>query len=426
MENVSVNSYEKIAVIQFPGSNTERETIMACQRVGLNAVELLWNDLTEKLSEFHGYVIVGGFSYEDRSRAGVIASLAPIIKEIKVESEKGKPVLGICNGAQILVESGLIPGLNGLELGMALTDNKRIKDGHIIGVGYYNAWSNLKMSVPPNRCAFTRHLNTDDFIRIPLAHGEGRFVVTNKLLNKLIENDQTVYRYCNAEGIILDEFPTNPNGSIFNLAAVCNPQGNVMAMMPHPERTNKGDVVFSSMKEFITNGNPITMHSLSYNQPHYEVSDYSRNKNTTEWIVDMIINDNEASSVEEALNRLGFDVVVKRQTHWEIEAKDYSKSLLNKIENSGELFNSNKEFLSEITLENDCASFLIRPKDDIKGRSKLESLTNRFEINTIKSVKFGVVWNLKVRRGNLESILGDILETNIFFNPLSHECYRIH
>ena len=82
MENVSVNSYEKIAVIQFPGSNTERETIMACQRVGLNAVELLWNDLTEKLSEFHGYVIVGGFSYEDRSRAGVIASLATIIKEI--------------------------------------------------------------------------------------------------------------------------------------------------------------------------------------------------------------------------------------------------------------------------------------------------------------------------------------------------------
>ncbi len=108
-----------------------------------------------------------------------------------------------------------------------------------------------------------------------------------------------------------------------------------------------------------------------------------------------------------------------------IWSKNYNR-LLNKIENSGELFNSNKEFLSEITLENDCASFLIRPKDDIKGRSKLESLTNRFEINTIKSVKFGVVWNLKVRRGNLESILGDILETNIFFNPLSHECYRIH
>tara|TARA_B100001750_G_scaffold119663_1_gene94916 strand:+ start:88 stop:1368 length:1281 start_codon:yes stop_codon:yes gene_type:complete len=426
MKNISVNNSEKIAVIQFPGSNTERETLMACQRVGLNAVELLWNDLAEKLSEFHGYVIIGGFSYEDRSRAGVIAALAPIIKEIKVESEKGKPVLGICNGAQILVESGLIPGTDDLDLSMALTDNKRIKDGHIIGVGYYNTWSNLIMSVPPNRCAFTRHLNTGDFIRIPLAHGEGRFVVTDKLLRKLISNNQTVYRYCNAEGIILDEFPTNPNGSIYNLAAVCNPKGNVMAMMPHPERTDRGDVVFSSMKEFIKNGNPTTMHSLSYNQPHYEVSDYSCNMNKTEWIVDMIINDNEASSVEVALNRLGFDVIVKRQTHWEIGVKDFNKSLFNKIEKSGELFNSNKEFLSEIPLQNDYASFLIRPKDDIKGQSKLESLTNRFEIKTIKSIKFGVIWNLKIKSGNLESILGDILETNIFFNPLSHECYRIH
>ena len=204
------------------------------------------------------------------------------------------------------------------------------------------------------------------------------------LLEKMIANDQTVYRYCDDHGKTVDEFPTNPNGSMYNLAAVCNPAGNVMAMMPHPERTKNGDAIFSSMKEFITNGNPTTMHSLSYNQPHYEVSDYSCNKNTIQWIVDMIINDNEASSVEEALNRLGFDVVVKRQTHWEIEAEDYSKSLLNNIEKSGELFNSNKEFLSKISLENNSASFLIRPKDDIKGRAKLESLANRFEINTIK------------------------------------------
>ncbi len=101
----------QIAIIQFPGSNTERETLIACHRVGLNPIEFLWNESVERLSDFDGYIIVGGFAYEDRSRAGVIAALDPIMKQIKIEAENGKPVLGICNGAQILVESGLVPGL---------------------------------------------------------------------------------------------------------------------------------------------------------------------------------------------------------------------------------------------------------------------------------------------------------------------------
>jgi len=117
----------RIAIIQFPGSNTERETIMACERVGLEPTEFLWNEDAEGLKPYQGYIIVGGFSYEDRSRSGVIASLEPIITQIKVEAENGKPVLGICNGAQILVESGLVPGFEKQELGVALTDNKRIK-----------------------------------------------------------------------------------------------------------------------------------------------------------------------------------------------------------------------------------------------------------------------------------------------------------
>ena len=96
-----------IAIIQFPGSNTERETLMACKRAGLNPVEFLWNQRHEDLKNYSGFIIVGGFSYEDRSRSGVIASLDPIVGVIKKESEKGKPVLGICNGAQILVESGI-------------------------------------------------------------------------------------------------------------------------------------------------------------------------------------------------------------------------------------------------------------------------------------------------------------------------------
>ena len=131
---------------------------MACERVGLTPIEFLWNEDPKDLSSFDSYIIVGGFSYEDRSRSGVIASLEPIVDQLKLESVKGKAVLGICNGAQILVESGLIPGLKNYALGVALTDNKRVKNNHIIGVGYYNTWSDLKLDIRPNRCAFTRHL----------------------------------------------------------------------------------------------------------------------------------------------------------------------------------------------------------------------------------------------------------------------------
>ena len=415
-----------IAIIQFPGSNTERETLMACRRVGLNPVEFLWNDASESLSNFDGFIIVGGFAYEDRSRAGVIAALDPIMNQIKVEANKGKPVLGICNGAQILVESGLVPGLDSHRVGVALTDNKRVKGGHVVGVGYYNTWANLKMSAPPDRCAFTRHLNMDEFINIPLAHGEGRFILPEELLNKMIANDQTVYRYCDDDGNVVDEFPTNPNGSMYNLAAVCNPAGNVMAMMPHPERTKNGNSIFSSMKNFIENGNPTTNHLLSFNRPHYEVANYQSNDDAAEWIVDMIITDNEASSVQNALNHLGFDVSITRQTHWEISTYGNRESILKKIDKTGELYNSNKEFISKASTTENIASLLVRQKEDMVGRAKLESLTERFEIGDISEIKRGVIWNVTINGGNFETILKEILDTHILFNPLSHECYKIN
>ena len=415
-----------IAIIQFPGSNTERETLMACRRVGLNPIEFLWNEPTEKLSEFYGYVIVGGFAYEDRSRAGVIAALDPIMKQIRLEAEKGKPVLGICNGAQILVESGLVPELKNYRVGIALTDNKRVQGGHVIGVGYYNTWANLKMSAPSNRCAFTRHLNSGEWIKIPLAHGEGRFIIPNVLLEKMISNNQTVYRYCDDNGNIVDEFPTNPNGSMYNLAAVCNPEGNVMAMMPHPERTENGNVVFSSMKEFIENDNPVSDHNLSFDRPHYEMTDYKANSNATEWIIDMIITDNEASSVRNVLDHLGHNVSIARQTHWEISMDGDRESILKKIDATGELYNSNKEFISQPKDSEKNTSFLVRQKEDMLGRAKYESLKERFEIDGITDLKRGVIWNVTVNSGSFDTVLNDILGTHILFNPLSHECYRIN
>jgi phosphoribosylformylglycinamidine synthase len=415
-----------IAVIQFPGSNTERETLMACRRVGLSPVEFLWNEPVEKLSDFDGYIIVGGFAYEDRSRAGVIAALDPIMKQIEIEAEKGKPILGICNGAQILVESGLVPGLDDHRVGLALTDNKRVKGGHVLGVGYYNTWANLQMSAPSNHCAFTRHLKTGDWINVPLAHGEGRFVVPDELLEKMISNDQTVFQYCDDNGNVVDEFPTNPNGSMHNLAAVCNARGNVMAMMPHPERTENGDAIFSSMKEFIENGNPVSDHTLSFDRPHYKVANYETNGDSSEWVIDMTITDNEAASVHNALNHLGFGVSISRQTHWEISIDGDRESILKEIDATGELYNSNKEFISKTTSTQNTTSYLVRQKEDIIGRAKFESLTKRFEIEDIYEIKHGVIWNVTINSGNFENVLDKVLDTHILFNPLSHECYRIN
>ena len=420
-----MNTQINIAIIQFPGSNTERETLMACRRVGLNPVEFLWNEPAENLSNFDGFVIVGGFAYEDRSRAGVIAALDPIMKQIKIEAESGKPVLGICNGAQILVESGLVPGLNDHRVGVALTDNKRVKGGHVLGVGYYNTWANLQLTASAGRCAFTRKLKTGDFINVPLAHGEGRFIIPSELLEIMIENEQTVFRYCDNEGIIADEFPTNPNGSMHNLAAVCNPKGNVMAMMPHPERTENGDTIFSSMKDYIENENPVSNHTLSYERPHYEVANYKANIDATEWIVDMIITDNEASSVQNALNHLGHNVSITRQTHWEISMRSDRESILQKIDKTGELYNSNKEFICESVSQKNTRSFLVRQKEDMIGRAKFEYLTERFEIDGITRIKRGVIWNVTINGSNFETVLNEILNTHILYNPLSHECYRV-
>ena len=148
-----------IGVVQFPGSNTERETYLAVKRAGMHPIETLWNADLKSIQQCHGYIISGGFSFEDRSRAGVIASLEPIMNILKNESEKGKPMLGICNGAQILVESGLVPGALNNQTTVALADNKRIVSGQIIGTGYFNDWSNLKLSVPKKNKAFTMHLD---------------------------------------------------------------------------------------------------------------------------------------------------------------------------------------------------------------------------------------------------------------------------
>ena len=419
-------SVVKIAIIQFPGSNTERETFLAVQRAGMKPVEFLWNNDHNHLDEYNGFIITGGFSYEDRSRAGVIASLDTIVNKIKKQAEIGKPVLGICNGAQILVESGMVPGLENYRLGIALTNNKRVKDGHVLGTGYYNVWTNLKLAVSSNRTAFTRHLNGGGVITIPLAHSEGRFVIPDELLDYLINNNQTVFRYCDDDGIIHNEFPINPNGSVYNIAALCNPDGNVMAIMPHPERTTNGDAIFTSMRDYIEESVKFPRNDfIDYIPGDIAIPNYLPAENRFEFLVDLIITDNEAVTVENALQHLGMPVRITRQSHWEIETDvlnpDQTKSAIIK---SSELFNSNKERLTTYIKLKNSVSFLVRSKDDFTGQHKLEALKHWFGIRNIQTVKSGVLWTITSEKGDIEDVVKRVLGTHILFNRYSHDCYR--
>lgn len=410
-----------VAIVQFPGSNTERETFMACERAGLNPVEFLWNENHDVLKSFLGFIIVGGFSYEDRSRSGVIASLDPIINIIKKESEKGKPVLGICNGAQILVESGMVPGINNYSLSSSLSNNKRIVNGEVLGTGYYNEWAHLSCSIDPENSAFTRSLNAGETMHIPFAHAEGRFVIPDNLLNILINNHQIPFRYCDNNENIINEFPTNPNGSTYNIAALTNSSGNIMAIMPHPERTVNGDKIFISMRDYIESKNKINISFLDYKLDKKNIKNYASENNGVEWVVNMIITDNEANSVQNALNQAGISVNIQRMTHWEIIGGNNSNCA--EIERSGELFNSNKEYISDFSPDKNSITFLVRQNEDMLGIQKKQSLIDRFNIEDINEIRYGVLWNIKVKSGNFDQVIKKVLGSQILFNPFSQNCY---
>jgi len=207
----------RVAVIRFPGSNCDLDMIAALRTIeGIEPV-LVWHEDRHIGSAGYGAVIMpGGFSFADRLRAGAIAASSPAMSAVRRLAERGVPVLGVCNGFQILVESGLLPG--------ALLRNSTLK--------FVCKWTHVR--VENTRTPFTSALKRGEVLSLPIAHGEGRFYLPSAELALLEKEGLVAFRYCDANGVSTPG--SNPTGTLHNIAGVCNKQGNVVGLMPHPER----------------------------------------------------------------------------------------------------------------------------------------------------------------------------------------------
>ncbi|UTI43813.1 phosphoribosylformylglycinamidine synthase subunit PurQ [Niallia sp. RD1] len=197
----------KFAVIVFPGSNCDVDMFHAVKDELGEEVEYVWHD-TDSLEGFDGILLPGGFSYGDYLRTGAIARFSNVMKEVVKAAEAGKPVLGACNGFQILLEAGLLPG--------AMRRNESLKF----------ICKPVELQVVNNRTMFSSEYDVNEVITVPIAHGEGNYYCDEKTLANLKANNQIVFTYNG----------TNPNGSLENIAGITNEKGNVLGMMPHPER----------------------------------------------------------------------------------------------------------------------------------------------------------------------------------------------
>jgi phosphoribosylformylglycinamidine synthase len=210
-------SVNKFGVVIFPGSNCDEDMIYVLETIMGQQVERLWHkDHDLKGCDF--IVLPGGFSYGDYLRSGAIARFSPIMKEVIEHANRGGYVMGICNGFQVLCEAHLLPGT------LLHNDTQKF------------ICKNVLLKAMTNDTLITSGIDLQDALRIPIAHGEGRYYADEATLTSLIENDQVLFKYCSISGDVSAEH--NPNGSLENIAGICNSGRNVFGMMPHPERAS--------------------------------------------------------------------------------------------------------------------------------------------------------------------------------------------
>ena len=206
----------KFGIVVFPGSNCEKDCFYVLHEVFKQSVSYIWHQDT-KLGDFDCIILPGGFSYGDYLRTGAIARFSPVINSVIGFAKDGGSVIGICNGFQVLLESGLLPG--------AMLRNTNL---HFICKHVYLKTENTAT-------AFTHLCDGRHVLRIPIAHNEGNYYIDNEGLKKLEDNRQIVFRYSSFQGDVEKKY--NPNGAVSNIAGIINKEGNVLGMMPHPERS---------------------------------------------------------------------------------------------------------------------------------------------------------------------------------------------
>ncbi|WP_441000717.1 phosphoribosylformylglycinamidine synthase subunit PurQ [Fodinibius sp. SL11] len=223
----------KFGVIVFPGSNCDHDAYHALAHIMNAETKFLWHKDTD-LSDIDFLLIPGGFSYGDYLRSGAIARFSPIMQSVIDFAQKGGPVLGICNGFQILLEAGLLPG--------AMMHNQQLR--------FVCKQTHIRCETSDS--LFTRNIEQGKVLQIPVAHGEGNYFTDQDQLKELQDNDQVIFRYSDEEGNVTEE--ANFNGSIDNIAGICNKERNILGMMPHPERaveeligSDDGKLIFESV-----------------------------------------------------------------------------------------------------------------------------------------------------------------------------------
>ncbi|HIK38912.1 MAG: phosphoribosylformylglycinamidine synthase subunit PurQ [Geminocystis sp.] len=207
----------KFGIVVFPGSNCDRDVAMVTRGLLGQPTRMVWHQDTD-IDDLDVIILPGGFSYGDYLRCGAVARFSPVMRSIIQHVAAGKYVLGICNGFQILTEAGLLPG--------ALIRNR---DLHFICDQVY-------VRVEHNRFIWTKNYQPHQVICLPIAHGEGNYYADEDTLKQLEDNGQILFRYCSQNGDTSPQY--NPNGSLHNIAGITNKQGNVLGMMPHPERAS--------------------------------------------------------------------------------------------------------------------------------------------------------------------------------------------
>ncbi len=207
----------KFGVVVFPGSNCDRDVAWVTQGLLNQPTRMIWHEDND-LSDLDVVVIPGGFSYGDYLRCGAIARFSPVMQATIEHAKAGKFVLGICNGFQVLTEAGLLPG--------ALVRNR---DLHFI-------CDRVPLRVERTNLPWTQGYQKNQVITVPIAHGEGSYYADPDTLKELEDNGQVLFRYCDTQGNLAES--SNPNGSLNHIAGICNRQGNVLGMMPHPERAS--------------------------------------------------------------------------------------------------------------------------------------------------------------------------------------------